>query len=288
MRLVKSIGLGLVAGVALTALAAPMAANANVIGYSTLQVTNVVISSGGDQVSPSSVRFSTATSSRASFDGAPGISYSDPTDAAMSCVGACGTIAQNDFSQVSAGNGSLHFARGDLVLTGTILQPGGANAYTVAETQLTHQAGSNAGGEVSSTGFFTTVDFTPPASDVNLTFDAMGELLTSSTNPDGFAQADFSWSVLLMDLTDGSLAGYFLPSELNQQIAVNGIDSATYSVDDSFQLTVSGLQANHQYRITFAHNSNVEAALPVPATLAVLGIGLLGLGGLARRRKRRA
>lgn len=285
MKVFKQISFGIAAGVALTALSMPVAtdADAGVIAYSTLQVSNVRLTSGGDQIG-SIDSINNATSSRASFDDAPGVSFSNASDALMSCVGDCGGIGQNDYSQISAGNPSLHFARGDSILSGTI-PAGNAAASTVAETQLTSRAGSNAGGEISSTSFFTTIDFDGVADDVTLEFDAFGELFVSSSDVTGFAQADFNWQLTLFDVTGGTLAGFFLPSDLNQSVAVDGIGSDSYSVNDSFLLTVSGLQADHQYRLIIDHNSDVEAELPVPATLAVLGIGLLGLGALARRRK---
>lgn len=288
MKLIKKISFGVIGAVALTAMAASpdSKAEAGVIAYSTLQITNVQISAGGEIIG-GVTSIDNATSSRASFDDVPGIANSNDTDTAMSCVGSCGTIGQNDFTQVSAANPTLRFARGDALLTGTI--PGGdANAFTVAETQLTSIGATNAGGEISNTSFFFTTEFEGDAPGLTLGFDAFGELLAESTEATGFAQADFDWNLQLFDVTGGTLAGFFLPQELNQQVAVSGVGTDSYTIDDSFELTVSGLQANHVYRLSISHNSDVEAALPVPATMAVLGIGLLGLGAIARRRRKSA
>lgn len=288
MKFTRKIGLGLAAGMLASTLA--FTAQAGVIAYSALEITSVRITSGGDQIT-TPINITNATSSRSTFDSGAFDSHSNPSDALLSCVGNCGGIAQNDFSQVSAGNPNLHFARGDALLTGSILNPAGANAYTVAETQLTHQETSNAGGEISTTSFFWTIDIDGELGDVTLEFDALGELLASSDVVDGSAQADFNWDLTLRDVTsggNGTFVASYSPDELNQSVAVFGIDSATYSIDDSFVFTVSGLLADHRYRLIINHNSDVEANLPEPASMAMLGLGLLGLGGMAVRRRKSA
>lgn len=295
MNFSKKIGLGLAAGMLASGLA--MSAQAGVVAYSTLQITDFQITSGGEQIT-TPIAISNAASDRASFDGGAGVTHSDSTgaiDPAMACVGDCGGIGQNDFSQVSAGDPTIHFARGDALLTGSLLAPGGASAYSVGEIQLTHtQGGANAGGEVSTASTFWTVDV-DSISDITLEFDAFGELLTASDEPAGFAQADFDWTFTLQLCANntGACAGSTVfeasPDELNQGIAVFGLGSDSYTVSDHFVLTVTGLLADRRYRVIISHNTDVEASLiPEPVSMAVLGFGLLGLGGLAVRRRKSA
>jgi hypothetical protein len=292
MKLAKTLTYGLAAGMFASAVA--FTAQAEVVAYSTLQITNFTITAGGEQIDiGAGVNVNNATSSRASFDGGAGDAASNATDTRMACVGACGGIAENDFSRISAGDSSLHFARGDALLTGSLLLPGGANAYSVAETQLTKNAGSNAGGEVSTSSFFWTIEFDGALGDITLEFDALGELLVASDIVKGSAQADFDWTLTLRDVTgggNGTFVTEFSPDNLNESVAINGVDSASYSVDDHFIINVSGLLADRRYRLILSHNSDVEAYFeaPEPASMAALGLGLLALGGMAARRRKAA
>jgi len=287
MRTFKSIGLGLVAGLALTAMALPSAsdANANVIVYSSLEVSNLRITSGLEFIDLSSVAFTNSTRSNASFTGAPGVTWNDPSDANLSCV---------DFSQVSSGvpGDGWQFARGDALLTGSVVNPANpAAGYTVGEMNLlSGEISGTGGGEAGTNAAARVIEFMvgDGVGDIVLEFDAIGELLALSDSEFGSGQASFAWTMTIRNADTNAFVTEFTPEELNQNVGLlneAGLDS--YSVDDSFLFTISGLQANTRYRVLIDHRSDVNAALRVsaPATLAVLGLGLLGLGAVARRRR---
>lgn len=296
MKLARKIGVGLVAGVALAAVSMPMAsdAEAGVVTYSSLEISNLRITSGLEGIVTGGNRapqFTNSTRTNASFNDAPGVSNSSPTDAQMSCVGNCGGIGQNDYSQVSAGAGSdWQFARGDAQLGGNLLQPGGASGSTVGEMNLNQRFTAGTGGsEAGTNAAVWSMDFETDAaiSDVTLEFDAIGELLALSDNEFGSGQASYNWVMTIRNADTNSFVDEFAPGELNQNVAVlneGGIDS--YSVNQSFLFTVGGLQQDTRYRVIIDHKSDVNAQLvSAPATLAVLGLGLLGLGAVARRRR---
>lgn len=314
MKLLKPISYGLAIGVTAAALAMPVdKAEARVIAYSSLQVTNFVVTSGAEIVSIPSVTVVNTTRSAANLDGAndsdasnvngaPGSAGVADSDVRMSCVGACGGIAQNDYGQVSAANPGWTFARGDAALIGSLLAPGGANGRTVAEAQLgnaNHNA--SAGGVIQSIADFT-LEFTATQDGtISLSFDVLGELIAYSDHSGGVALTDFDFGIELRDISGGNVLvpigissdnGETDFSALNQSISALGVESNSYLVDDTFHLTVSGLVSGNTYRLQITHNSDISAGsvavVSEPASLGLLGLGLLGLGGLAARRRKAA
>lgn len=271
-------------------------ASAGVVAYSTLQISEFKITSGGKQIITDEKKkapiVNNATSSRASFNGVPGVAASDTSDAPMACVGDCGAIGQNNFARVSDFDNPLHFARGDVKLSGSLLETDGVAASTVAEAQLTKNEGANAGGEASTSSFFWTIEFEGISGDITLEFDAFGRLLAASDIVGGSAEADFTWTLSLFNITDEVEVMSFIPSELNQSVAVDGIDTAFYELYDQFVINVNNLLADHRYRLIISHNSDIDAFFQrqaaEPASMTVLGLGIVALGGMAARRRKAA
>lgn len=279
--------LGVPAGVLSIALLAAPAANAGVVAYSNLNVT-LGLSAGGALIDPNSVSFTNTTSSTAGFNGA-GISKSASNDVLMTCVGSCGSIGENDFTKVSNVNLD-QFVRGDALLTGAINDPqaGGATGHTVAESQITGGSTTSfARGEVGSTITLTTLEFTTGENGgvISLFGGALGSLVLESDRDNAFASASYSWSIT--GFQAGTLFAGFAPESWNSRISLNGIGTATEGVENSTTFDFNVL-ANTNYRLEIAHRSSVDSEVPVPATLALFGLGLVGLGGAAASRRRKA
>ena len=310
MALLKIRFCGLAAGIAIAALLMPVGkAGATVIGYSSLQVTNFILTAGAELIvipSATAVNTTTSAASLAGVNdstsspvvGSPGGLVAD-SDVALSCVGVCGAIGQNDYSSVAAANPASHFVRSDASLTGGLLVPGGLDARTVAETQLTSLADASGHAVIQSVNSWTLEFTATELGDLVLTFDVLGQLRAFSDEVEGIAVADFDFGIKLFDIAAGVTFDFGISSangetdfaSLNEARSVLGVGEFDYLVDDTFTLSISGLLTNTSYRLQITQNADVSASskaatvVPEPGTLTLLGLGLLGVGGLAASRK---
>lgn len=171
----------------------------------------------------------------------------------------------------------------------------GAQAMTRADAGLAApgQADSHAG--MRSVGTFA---FALGAGDtLTVSFDATPfteATLRDPLGPDAQAAARLAWRISIVDLTSGLDVFAFAPEQLNGQSAVGRGSAApgTSRYDPgtlTFSATTPFLDPNRSYQMTIQHNALANAmqlaggALPAPASLALLGLGLLALAMVRRR-----
>ena len=187
---------------------------------------------------------------------------------------------QNIFTQQLTGSSGT---RGDGRITGAIAS--GATSNLVAEGRLTvpPTAGSSAGSGTTITASFAIAS----ARVVNLSFSAIAQLLTSVGLPGDAATAQISASYTIID-SAGATIFSVAPNALNQTRSSQtpGVDGVYNLASTAFSF--SNTLAAGTYTLTLSDNAREilqAVAAPEPATLGILGSGLLALGMVVRRRR---
>jgi hypothetical protein len=220
--------------------------------------------------------------------------------------GVCAGVLENDLT-TPIGNdpGDGQYGRGDSHMLDTIVNEAAGDGLP--------KTGEFGGiGEARSTGALVTLgadgpdnrmnwNFSPPADDNSddtvVTFDYDGELIFKliRDNDGDFAAATSVFRIRVLDLTTGgTVIGDINDAALNLNVTLaSGIPEA-FDVDASTggpvhfspTVTIPDAREGHLFSLDFIFSNTATAdAVVEPMTVGMLGLGLLGIGIAARRRK---
>jgi hypothetical protein len=276
---------------------APLAADAAPYAYASNNITGLRFTfADGSPVTPGSVlTANTRVSASANFTGAPSASLADAgtvgtalnLPAPGQAFAGSGPIPADNLFAPAGPPGTFTGARADAFISGGTAATGGVAVSNVAEGY-----GTQVGAFGTSTATnAATISFQVLGTDqaLRLTFDNLIQLIASTdptANESAVANITNTFSVVA---ADGTPVNRFAPPEINEQVGSAAGVPGTDSIGPTtipVVLTTDILQAGVLYNLTLtsiaSQDIRVGTAIPEPASLALLGLGLLGLAAVRR------
>jgi hypothetical protein len=209
----------------------------------------------------------------------------NPMDPAQVCQGpGCDPAGANDIAQYADGTVGSSFARADALLSGSLLAPGGVTAIAVAESELWGNATST-----SSAGTGTNTNFevigSPVTIEVTIIYDALAS--TALIDGKGSFNADFDLTIQIFDAGGQVFNLEDVSTETYDGNAFSGLFPVSNTAGSPFVDVITVTLDPGIYSLQVDQQVNVRGvSVPEPGTLAVLGLGLLGMGAVRRRMKK--